>query len=290
MPTKKFTSLPDLLKRPEVLVVPGGGTALELRLAQLAGFEAGYVSGYATSAAVFGVPDVGLIAYNEVESNVRAIRGATDFPLIVDCDTGYGDIANVQRTVRGLEQAGAAALQFEDQKWPKKCGHMEGKLVEPLDIAVARIKAAVAARSSKDFLIVARTDARSPLGFDAAIDRLRAYKDAGADVLFMDAPYSREELEKTASALPGPKVANMSETGKTPLFSAKELGEMGYKIALFPSSTLRVMQRHVSLFLADLRKTGDSRPWLDRMASLDETNEALGLPELNATGDKIRAA
>lgn len=289
MSIRKYASLPDLLRRPEVLVVPGGGTALELRLAQLAGFEAGYVSGYATAAAVFGVPDVGLIAYNEVETNVRAIRAATDFPLIVDCDTGYGDIANVMRTVRGLEQAGVAALQFEDQKWPKKCGHMEGKVVETVEVAVDRIKAAVAARSSESFLIVARTDARSPLGFDAAIDRLRAYKEAGADILFMDAPYSREEMEHTAKVLAGPKIANMSETGKTPLFSARELHDMGYKIALFPSSMVRIFMRSATLFLDDLKRTGDSRPWLDRMSSLDDLNTALGLPELSKMSDNIRA-
>ncbi len=288
-----MTARPDLRKmlaRPGITVVPGGGTALELRMIELAGFDAGYVSGYATAAAIYGVPDVGLIAYHEVEANVRSIRSVTTIPLIVDCDTGYGDVANVMRTVRGLEQAGAAALQFEDQQWPKKCGHMEGKKIEPEAIAADRIRAAVAARSDSGLQIIARTDARSPMGLDAALDRLRLYKEAGADVLFMDAIESPAEMERMAAELTGPLMVNMSESGKTPLMPAQELEALGYKIVIFPSSMIRVMIRQLGSFLAELKTAGTSEGWLDRMATLDQTNAVLGLPELNDLGERIRAA
>lgn len=267
------------LQRSEVLVVPGGGSPLELKLIEQAGFEAGYVSGYASAAARYGLPDIGLAAYAEIEDVVHSTRRVTDLPLIVDCDTGYGDVANVHRTVRGMELLGVAAIQLEDQAWPKRCGHMEGKIVESRDVVVRKIRAAVAARRNPDTLIIARTDSAAPHGLDEAIARCLAFKDAGADVLFVDGP--REgELERVGKELPGPLLANMSETGKTPLFSGNELQQMGFAIALFPSSTVRLTIKAVSSFLSDLRQTGDSRPWIGKMASLAETNNALGLGEL----------
>ncbi len=272
--------LRDLLERPGILVVPGGGSPLEIRLIEAAGFEAAYVSGYATAANRYGLPDVGLIAYGEVVDMVRATRSVTALPLIVDCDTGYGDVANVRRTVRGLEAAGAAAIQIEDQVWPKRCGHMEGKIVEPAEVAVRKVRAAVAARERAGTVIVARTDARGPHGLDEALERCRRFKDAGADVLFVDGPESVEELERIGRELSGPLLANMSETGKTPLLSAEELAGLGYKIALFPSSTVRICIRAVNDFLADLRTSGDSRSWVPRMASLEETNAALGIGDV----------
>ena len=157
------------------------------------------------------------------------IRLTTKIPLIVDCDTGYGDIANVIRTVSGFENAGASAIQLEDQKWPKKCGHMEGKLIEPLDIAVDKIKAAVEARQNPDFKIIARTDARSPYDFKTAMKRLEAYKEAGADILFMDAIETEEEMKQQVTLLPGPHMVNMSETGKTPIMPSEKLEEIGYQ-------------------------------------------------------------
>ncbi len=285
----KNNNVEELLINNKSIVVPGGGTALELRLAELAGFEAGYVSGYATAAAIYGIPDVGLIALNEIETNVRAIKGATSFPLIVDCDTGYGDIPNVMRTVRTLETIGVSAIQLEDQKWPKKCGHMEGKLIEPIDIATEKISAAIHARKSNKFKIIARTDARSPHGFKEAMKRLEKYKEAGADILFMDAIESEDEMKSQINDLPGIHMVNMSETGKTPLMSAKKLEDIGYQIILFPSSMIRVLTKQISNFLTDLRKSGDSSSWLDKMASLEETNNALGLEEINDRVNKIRS-
>jgi 2-methylisocitrate lyase-like PEP mutase family enzyme len=270
------------LQQPEIVVIPGGGSPLELRQIEAAGFEAGYVSGYATAAARYGEPDIGLIAYADIENAVHAIRRVTTIPLIVDCDTGYGDVANVVRTVRGMELLGVAAIQIEDQAWPKRCGHMDNKIVETREVAVRKIRAAVAARSNPETLIVARTDARGPMGMQEALDRCLLFKQAGADILFVDGPQSIEELELIGKSLPGPLLANMSETGLTPLRSAKELQEMGFAIALFPSSTVRLTIKAVDDFLIDLKKTGDSRNWVDRMASLEKTNNALGLNKIRA--------
>ena len=275
------------LEQPEIIVVPGGGSPLELRQIQATGFEAGYVSGYATAAARYAEPDIGLVAYADIEDAVLSIRRVTDLPLIVDCDTGYGDIANVVRTVRGMERLGVAAIQLEDQAWPKRCGHMDNKIVESREIAVRKIKAAVAARTNPDTLIVARTDARGPMGMQEALDRCMLFKQAGADMLFVDGPQSIEELILIGKELPGLLIANMSETGLTPLRSASELQDMGFAIALFPSSTVRITIKVVGDFLADLKRTGDSRSWVDRMASLEQTNNALGLDQIRAFEKKL---
>ena len=266
----------------EIIVIPGGGSPLELKLIEQAGFEAGYISGYATAAARYAEPDIGLVAYAEIEDNVLATRRVTSLPLIVDCDTGYGDVANVVRTVRGMELLGVAAIQIEDQSWPKRCGHMDNKIVEPRDIAVRKIEAAVAARRDTETLIIARTDSRGPLGIQEALERCRMFKQAGADILFVDGPQSLDELELIGRELPGPLLANMSETGLTPLCSAAELQTMGFAIALFPSSTIRLTIKAVSDFLLDLKQTGDSRQWVEKMASLSQTNHALGLDAIRA--------
>lgn len=265
------------LSQPEIVVIPGGGSPLEMKLIEQAGFEAAYISGYATAANRFGVPDIGLVAYAEIEDMVLATRRVTELPLIVDCDTGYGDVANVARTVRGMELLGVAAIQIEDQAWPKRCGHMDNKIVEPRDVALRKIRAAVAARRNPATLIIARTDSRGPYGLDDALERSRMFKEAGADILFVDGPQSMEELERIGRELPGPLLANMSETGLTPMRSAQELQQMGYAIALFPSSTVRLGTKIMHDFLADLKRSGDSRAWIERMASLGETNTALGI-------------
>lgn len=275
------------INKPEVLVVPGGGSPLEIKLIENTGFEAAYVSGYATAAMRYGVPDIGLVGYGEIENMVTATRNATALPLIVDCDTGYGDVVNVVRTVRGLERLGAAAIQIEDQVWPKRCGHMANKVVEPRDVAVRKIRAAVEARQNPDTLIVARTDSRGPHGLDDALDRCHAFKEAGADILFVDGPQSREELDIIGAQLPGPLLANMSESGLTPILSAQELYEIGFAIVMFPSTTVRLMTKVVNDFLAELKQTGDSRPWIDRMATLDETNAALHMDAIRAFEQKL---
>lgn len=279
--------LRELMNEPGMIVAPGAGTPLDLRLIEQAGFDVGYMTGYGCACIRYGVPDVGLIGYGELEETVRAMRQVTEIPLIVDCDTGYGDIANVKRTVQGMEALGVAGVQLEDQVWPKKCGHMAGKFVEPRDVATRKVKAAVAARTDPDLLIIARTDSRGPLGMDEAMDRAKMFMDAGADMIFFDGPQSLEELQKICDADIGPQMANMSETGLTPILSAKELEEIGFKLTIWPSTTSRIAVRQVSDFLAHLKETGDSRPWLDKMASLEETNTKLGLNDVKAFEDIV---
>lgn len=267
---------------PEPLAVAGGGTPLEARCAAAAGFASFYVSGYATAAWRHGVPDVGLTAMAEVVEAVGAVTAVTDLPVVVDADTGYGDVANVARTVRRLEQAGAAAVQIEDQQWPKRCGHMDGKSVVPVDDMVRKVRAAVLARQDEQTVVVARTDARGPLGLAEAIERCHRYREAGADAIFVDAPESVEELAAIAAAVPGPLVANMSESGKTPILPLQELGSLGYRIVLYPTSALRLSVGVITAMYADLRAHGSTGRWVEQMTTLDDLNELLGLGALRA--------
>ncbi len=260
--------------------VAGGGTPLEARCAAAAGFESFYVSGYATAAWRYGVPDVGLIGMREIVENVSAITTAQSLPVIVDADTGYGEAANVAMTVRLLEQAGAAAVQIEDQVWPKRCGHMDGKSVIGTNEMVRKVRAAVLSRNDPSTVIIARTDARSPLGLQEAIDRGNRYLDAGADAIFVDAPESVDELAAIAKAVSGWLVANMSESGKTPILPLNELGDLGYKIVIYPTSALRLSAALMSAMFADLRANGATGAWAERMMSLHDVNELLGLAAL----------
>lgn len=285
LPQRK--KLRELMATEGMIVAPGAGTPLDLRLIQQAGFDVGYMTGYGCACIRYGVPDVGLIGYGELEDTVRTMRQVTEIPLIVDCDTGYGDIANVKRTVQGMEALGVAGVQLEDQVWPKKCGHMADKFVEPRDVAERKIKAAVAARRDSDLLIVARTDARGPHGMEEAMVRARIFMDAGADMIFFDGPQSIDELKQICDSGIGPQMANMSETGLTPILSAQELEDIGFKLTIWPSTTSRITVRQVSDFLSHLKETGDSRPWLNRMASLEETNTKLGLNDVKEFEDVV---
>ena len=285
LPQRK--KLRELMATDGMIVAPGAGTPLDLRLIEQAGFDVGYLTGYGSACIRYGVPDLGFLGYGELEDTVRAMRRVTDIPLIVDCDTGYGDIANVKRTVQGMEALGVAGVQLEDQMWPKKCGHMTGKLVEPRDVAERKIMAAVAARTDPDLVIVARTDARGPHGMEEAMERMKMFMAAGADLLFLVGPKSIDELKQICDADIGPQMANMSETGPTPILPAKELEEIGFKLTIWPSATSRIAVRQVSDFLSHLKKTGDSRPWLDKMASIEETNIKLGLNEVKAFEDAV---
>ncbi|MBX5441787.1 MAG: isocitrate lyase/phosphoenolpyruvate mutase family protein [Solirubrobacteraceae bacterium] len=275
-------SIRPLLESSEISVVPGAGTALEARVIEECGFPAIYVSGYATAAAVHGLPDIGLIGSAEVVANVEAIRHVTTAPLIVDADTGYGDAVNVRDTVRRLERAGASAIQLEDQVWPKRCGHMADKEVVDANTMARKVRAAVAARRDENTVIIARTDARAPLGLDEAIRRARLYRAAGADATFVDAPQSVDELRRIAAEVEGPSVVNMSETGLTPLLSARDLGELGFSLVIFPSSAVRVTAHALRAFLEELRRTGDSRSWVGSMASLGALNGLVGLDDAEA--------
>jgi methylisocitrate lyase len=268
------------------LVVPGAGTPLEVLAAQKAGFGAVYLSGYAIAAWRHGLPDIGLLGAGEALDALAAVTRVADVPILADADTGYGDSTSVWSNVRLLEAAGAAAIQIEDQVWPKKCGHMVGKEVIDIDEAVRKIATAVAARRDSDTVIVARTDALAPLGIDEALTRAQAFRDVGADVVFIDAPRSVEELARIGSSIGGPLMANMSEGGHTPPLSADEFHALGFQLVIFPTTPLRVAAKSIEDFLSDLRRDGDSKPWRERMHGLDELNELVGLDAYLSIGDR----
>ncbi|MGV8882884.1 MAG: isocitrate lyase/PEP mutase family protein [Rhodoglobus sp.] len=272
------------------LVIPGVGTALEAVAAEAAGFPAIYVSGYATAAWRHGVPDIGIIALAEIQAALQSVASSTTVPVIVDADTGYGDVSNVADTVRRLEATGASAIQIEDQKWPKRCGHLRGKSVESMDVAVRKVRAAVRARRNDDTLIIARTDARATHGLDEAIERAIRFHSEGADALFIDAPESFEELERISAEVPGLRVANMSESGKTPAMTREQFQSLGIELVLYPTSALRIASRAFVDFFADLARDGDSSAWVARMQSLDDLNSLVGIDQIQGFEADILAA
>lgn len=264
---------------PGPLVLPGIGSPLEAVAAARAGFPGLYLSGYATAGWQSGKPDIGLTGLREVLDCLTAVRGRLDLPVLVDADTGYGDVTNVADTVRRVEQAGAGGIQLEDQTWPKRCGHLDGKTVEPVDVMVRKLRAALAARRSPELFVVARTDARSPLGLDEAIRRAQVYAEVGVDAVFVDAPHSVDELRRIGAEVPGRVVANISESGLTPTLPAAELGRLGFDLVLYPTGALRSAAAAVQSYFAHLRAAGDTSGWSAPMLSLDDFNELVGLGE-----------
>src|ERR1700738_4523528 len=234
------TRLRQLLAGPNLLVAPGAFDALSARLIAQAGFSAVYMTGFGTAASCLGQPDVGLLTMSEMVARASALASVVgDLPLIADADTGYGNPINVRRTIREYERAGVAGLHIEDQVWPKKCGHMEGKQVIPMDEMAQKVRAAVDARQDPDFVIIARTDANAVNGLEDALRRGRAYREAGADVIFIEAPRSLEELQAIAQAFPdAPLLFNWAESGKTPLLPLHEIHALGFKLVIFPVSLL----------------------------------------------------
>lgn len=264
------------------LVLPGAYDALSARLIEAAGFDAVYVTGAGLANSSLGVPDIGLVTATELRDHVARIADVVNVPLVVDADTGFGNAINVARTVRQLERAGASALQIEDQTFPKKCGHFSGKGVIHADEMVQKIHAAVDARSSQDLLIIARTDARAVTNLEEALERAAMYKEAGADVLFVEAPVDAEELRIIGARLDGPLLANMVEGSRTPLMSASELASLGFSLALFANAPLRVAQRAITVMLRELAETGSTIGLLDQMATWDERQESVGKPYFDA--------
>ncbi len=278
------TRLRELLTRPEARVIPGAYDALSARLIAQAGFPAVYMTGFGTSASVLGQPDVGLLTMSEMVSRVAALAAvAGDVPLIADADTGYGNPINVRRTVCEYERAGAAGLHIEDQIWPKKCGHMEGKQVIPMEEMVQKVRAAVDARQDSDFIIIARTDANAVTGLEDALRRGQAYRQAGADVIFIEAPRSMEELRVIGQAFQDtPLIFNWAESGKTPLLPLKEIQALGFTLVLFPVSLL-FAATHAMLALLELLKTGETpAAYHERMVTFSQFTAQLGLPDIQA--------
>jgi len=272
--------LRELLARPEPLVAPGAYDALSARLVEQAGFDVVYMTGFGTTAALAGRPDVGLLTGTEMIDNARRIAAAVDVPVIADADTGYGNAINVVRTVQAYEQAGVAGIHLEDQVMPKKCGHMSGKAVIPADEMAGKIRAAVAARRDPDFLLIARTDAAAVEGLSASIDRARAYADAGADVLFVEAPTSEGDIARVAGELRGvaPLVFNWAEGGRTPPIPLARIAELGFALVLFPIGTLLAATAGIRRLLASLRD--DGVPAVDDLPTFDGFTDLIGLPEI----------
>jgi carboxyvinyl-carboxyphosphonate phosphorylmutase len=278
MYNKTRVSLRDQLEdRNKIIVLPGVFDALSAKIAENVGFEAMFQTGYGSSAALLGMPDFGLLNSGETVDNAMRIIRAVRVPVLVDADTGYGNPLNVWRLIRDLESLGAAGIFLEDQVWPKRCGHMVGKDVIPKDEYVLKLKAALEARQSKDFIIVARTDARAPIGLEEAIERGKAYRKAGADVIFVEAPRSVEELKKVANEIDAPLVANMIEDGVTPNLSAKELLKLGYRIAVFPLSAIYSATFAMRQVLTELKNTGTTKDTRNIMVTFKDFNEFMNL-------------
>jgi 2-methylisocitrate lyase-like PEP mutase family enzyme len=254
--------------------------ALTARIIEEAGFPLVYVTGAGVANTMLGEPDIGLVTLTEMCERIHRIADAVSVPVFADADTGFGGVGNVQRTVRSYEDAGAAGLHLEDQEMPKRCGHFEGKVIAPRREMLVRLQAALDARRDPDFVIIARTDARTVEGMDAALDRARAYLALGVDGVFVEAPQSIEELRHVAVALPGVTlVANMVEGGKTPLVPAQQLGEMGYKLILYANAPMRMAAFAMQQGLRVLRETGTTEALLDRMLSWPERQRLVGLDE-----------
>jgi len=259
------------------LVIPGVYDAIGAKIVEKVGFEAMFQTGYGTSATLFGMPDYGFIGSTETVDNARRICRAVSVPVIVDADTGYGNALSVWKLVRELESAGASGIFLEDQRWPKRCGHMQGKEVVPIDEYAEKLQAALDARSNKNFIIVARTDARATEGLDKAIERGLYYKKVGADVIFVEAPKTIQEMKKIGSAIDAPLVANMIEGGTTPISSETNLYEMGFKIILYPLSVLFSNTYATLQILRELKRSGTTRKLNKKLVNFDQFNDLVEL-------------
>lgn len=278
----------DALAKHGQLIMPGVYDALSAKIAARAGFEVIFITGYSLSATLLGEPDFGLLTQTEVVSAAQRICSVVDTPVIVDADTGYGNAINVIRTVEDLIRAGAAGMFLEDQVWPKRCGHMRGKQVIPLDEQLKKLRAAVEAKANNDFFIVARTDSRQALGLDEAITRGLAFKEAGADAVFIEAPESKEEMKRISSKVPGPLVGNMLERGVTPLMGPKELKDLGFDLIVWPLAPLYSVAKSLTDVYSTLRREGSTLAILDRLMPFDEFNRIVGLEEKYALDTKYR--
>ncbi len=279
---RKTTLLKKYIHDPEILVIPGVPDPLCARIAWKIGFKAVFVSGYASSAATLGAPDVGLMTMTEMVECAARIVDAVDIPVFADGDTGHGNVTNLIRSMRQFEKAGVAAIFFEDQVAPKRCGHMSGKQVVPVEEMAAKIKAAVDARIDPDLIVMARTDALAIKGIDEAIARMHRYIDAGADVAFIEAPQSIEQMRRITSAIKAPNMANMVPGGKTPILPAKQLEEIGFAVVAHPTALTYVMAKTARDVLRHILETGTSSGLEDRMIAFEEFNDLVGLPEIRA--------
>lgn len=252
-----------------LVIAPGAYDCITARLVDRAGFPALYVTGSGVSLSALGAPDVGLVSFHEVLDRVKRIADCVSIPVIADADTGYGGPLNVMRTVRELEHAGVAAIQIEDQEWPKRCGHEPGRRLVSIEEMVGRLRSAVDARRDEKTMIVARTDARSDAGLDVAIERAQAFREAGADVIFVESPQSRDEMQRVAASIECPLLANMVEGGRTPILPAPELEAMGYRLAIYPNALTRTFAHAGMQLLDSLKENGDTSRMSNSMLTHD---------------------
>lgn len=280
--------LKDLLARPQPLLAPGVYDALSALIAEQAGFEALYLSGASVAYTRLGRSDVGLTTATEVAQTLAHITERVGLPVIVDADTGFGNALNVQRTVREFERAGAAMIQLEDQAFPKRCGHLDGKAVVPVGEMCGKLAAALDARRSSDTLVMARTDAVAVEGFDAALERAERYLDCGVDALFIEALRDPQQMRTACERFAGrvPLLANMVEGGKTPVLSAPELGALGFRIVIFPGGTARAVGHALQRYYATLQQDGTTAALRGEMLDFDGLNAVIGTPELLARGKR----
>jgi len=276
---KKKLLKEKISQRNEIIVLPGVFDALSAKVAENAGFEAMFQTGYGSAASLLGMPDFGFLNAGENIENARRIIRSVDLPVIVDVDTGYGNPLTVWKVVNDLVAYGAVGIFLEDQIWPKRCGHMRGKDVIGADEYIQKLRAAVTASENKNFVIVARTDARAPLGFDEAIERGRLYRKEGADVVFVEAPQSEDELREIPKKIDAPLLANMIENGVTPTFSADELKSMGYSMVVFPLSGLYGAAYAMKKIFSQLKRTGSTKGSKDMMLDFNEFNDLVELPK-----------
>ena len=278
--TTAANRLRQMLAEPGIIMVPGAYDCLTAKIIQQAGFPAVYMTGAGTSVARLGYPDLALATMTEMVANAADIASTVDVPVIADADTGYGGVLNVQRAVGQYERAGVAAIHIEDQEFPKRCGHLDHKRVIPPEDMVQKIRAAVDARSDPDFTIIARTDALAVTGWDDTMERCEDYIKAGADVLFVEALRTPEQAEQAARNLDVPLLYNFVETGKSPLIPATELEQLGFKLVIFPASALLTVCRAVGDLMQELRQIGTTSQLLDKMLSLEEFFNVVGLDEM----------
>ena len=286
-----MNDLKKLINQPTALLAPGVYDALSALIAEQAGFEAVYLSGASIAYTALGRSDVGLTTATEVGQTLGHIRQRISIPIIVDADTGFGNALNTQRTVKDFERLGANMIQLEDQDFPKRCGHLDGKRVVPVKEMVGKLKAALDARTSANTLILARTDALAVEGFDAAIERAHAYVESGVDALFIEALKTPEQMQKACSLFSNtiPMLANMVEGGKTPIYSANDLGSMGFKIVIFPGGTVRSVAQNLRNYYSSLHQHQSTLMRRDEMLDFDQLNELIDTPDLMQLGKKYES-
>jgi 2,3-dimethylmalate lyase len=280
--------LRELLSRPGILLAPGCYDGISARLIERAGYEVAYMTGFGSAASVLGMPDTGLISFAEMATHAGNLASAVGIPLIADADTGYGNAVNTYRTVKAYARAGVAAVQIEDQVSPKKCGHTKGKLVVPLEEMLGKVRAACDARAEQDIVIVTRTDARAVNGFADALERGQAFAEAGADVVFFEAPESVEEMRRVAAEIKVPTLINVVQDGKTPCLRADELERMGFKIAIYPSMLFRIAALAMKDELERFKREREYTPGDTRMR-FAEIQDIVGFPWYYELEEKYRA-